>query len=190
MSNKTRLGRDVILNVAVLLAEEVGLENVTLSLLAEKLEVKSPSLYNHLEGLKELQAGMAALSIRRLETAVRDAAVGKSKAEALMGIALAYRKFATENPELYKTILKYPVIEDDEVREAGLSIVRVINQVMEPYHYQEEDIIHFVRGFRSAVHGFVSLEEAGFFQATFDADESYRRLVASLISTLATQGAA
>src|SRR5208283_3705268 len=139
-----RLGRDVILNAAAFLVEEVGVENVTLSLLAEKLEVRSPSLYNHLKGLRELQAGIAALSIRRLENAVRDAAVGKSKGEALTAIALAYRTFATENPQLYKSILKYPVIEDDEVREAGFSLVRVLRRVLEPYHYSEEDTIHFV----------------------------------------------
>jgi AcrR family transcriptional regulator len=187
MGNRMRLGRDVILNAAALLVEEVGLENVTLSLLAERLEVKSPSLYNHLKGLRELQAGIAALSIRRLENEVRNAAVGKSKGEALTEIAFAYRTFATEHPELYKTILKYPAIEDDEVREAGRSLARVLHRVLEPYHYGEEDAIHFVRGFLSALHGFVSLEEAGFFRAPFDAEESYRRLVAGLISLLTTR---
>jgi hypothetical protein len=48
---------------------------------------------------------------------------------------------------------------------------------MQSYHYSEEDTVHFVRGFRSALHGFVSLEEAGFFKSAVDADESYRRLV-------------
>ena len=184
MNNRVRLDRGAVFDAATRLVERVGLENVTLRLLAEKLRVKPPSLYNHVRNLEELLAAVAAHSIRRLEDIVRDAAVGKSRGEALMSMALAYRIFATENPEIYKTILKYPAIEHDEVKEAGLSVVRVLYRVMETYGYSEEDIIHFVRGFRSAVHGFVSLQEAGFFRAPFDADESYERLVASLISAL------
>lgn len=187
MSHKKRLDREIILHAAAGLVEEKGADNVTLNQLAEKLGIKSPSLYNHLSGLNELSANLAKLSLQKLEDAVRNAAVGKAKGEALMEIACAYRKFAKENPELYKVILKLPACEDSNIREAGLAIVRIIYQVMEPYRYSEEDTIHFVRGFRSALHGFVSLEEAGFFKVQVDADISFTRLVSGLISTLTTQ---
>jgi AcrR family transcriptional regulator len=191
MSHKKQLDMEVILTATAELVEEKGLENVTLLQVAEKLGVKSPSLYNHLSGLKELSTGLAKLSMSRLEEAIRNAAVGRSKDDALMQIALAYRNFAKENPELYKATLKFPAFKDDELREAGTAIVRILYQVMEPYHYSEEDTIHLVRGFRSALHGFVSLEEAGFFKAAdIDMEKSYTRLVSGLISTLNTQGGA
>ena len=58
---------------------------------------------------------------------------------------------------------------------------------MEPYKTSKEETIHFVRGFRSALHGFVSLEEAGFFQsAEANEDTSFERLVSRLILTLNT----
>ena len=61
-------------------------------------------------------------------------------------------------------------------------------QVMEPYHLGEEETIHFVRGFRSALHGFVSLEAAGFFRGNgADVDESYRQLAFRLISSLSME---
>jgi len=56
--------------------------------------------------------------------------------------------------------------------------------MMEPYHYSEEDAIHFIRGFRSSLHGFVPLEEADFFKGKVDVEKSYDRFVASFISTL------
>jgi len=58
---------------------------------------------------------------------------------------------------------------------------------MEPYHFSKEETLHFTRGFRSARHGFVSLEAAGFFQSgEADVDKSYEQLVSRLISTLST----
>ncbi|MDD3231176.1 MAG: TetR-like C-terminal domain-containing protein [Oscillospiraceae bacterium] len=59
---------------------------------------------------------------------------------------------------------------------------------MKPYHYSKENTIHFIRGFRSALHGFISLEEAGFFQGTeADVGKSYERLVMRFLSTLTSR---
>lgn len=185
MTTKRSLDSQTILNAAAELAEEKGLENISLLQIAEKLGVKSPSLYNHLSGLQELSMGIANLAINRLEDAIRSAAIGRSKEDALLSIASAYRKFAKENPELYKAILRFPHYNDSGIQEAGHSVVRILYQVMEPYHYSKEDTIHFVRGFRSALHGFISLEEAGFFQSDeANVDKSYKQLVLCLISTL------
>ena len=190
MENRKRLDFDTILNACAVLAEEKGLENITISQLADKLGIKSPSLYNHVSGINELSKGLAKLAIRRLDEIVRDAAVGRSKTQALEEIAIAYRRFAKESPQLYKAILKLPACEDEELQEAAHAVVRIIYQVMEPYHYSEEDTIHFVRGFRSALHGFVSLEEAGFFKCTIDADESYHRLINGFLKLLDMREAA
>lgn len=185
MSPKRGLDTQTILNAAAELAEAKGLENVSLLQVAEKLGVKSPSLYNHLSGVQELSSGIAKLAIARLESTIRNAAVGRSKEKALTAIAVAYRKFAKESPELYKAILRFPDYGDSGVKEAGHAVVRILYQVMEPYHYSKEETIHFVRGFRSALHGFVSLEEAGFFQGTeANEDTSFERLVSRLLSTL------
>ena len=187
MSTKRGLDSQTILNAAAELAEEKGLENVSLLQVAEKLGVKSPSLYKHLSGLQELSSGVANLAISRLDETIRNAAIGRSKEDVLVAIASAYRKFTKENPELYKAILRFPSIHDKDVQEAGHAVVRILYQVMEPYNYSKEETINFIRGFRSALHGFASLEEAGFFQSTeVNVDESYEQLVSRLISTLKT----
>lgn len=93
---KKGLDTQTILNAAAELAEEKGIENVTLLQVAERLGVKSPSLYNHLSGVRELSLGIARMAISRLEEDVRSAAVGRSKGEALMAIAMAYREFEKE----------------------------------------------------------------------------------------------
>jgi AcrR family transcriptional regulator len=189
MSTKRGLDTQTILTAAAELAEEKGLENVSLLQVAEKLGVKSPSLYNHLNGMQELLSGIAELAISRLEEAIRNAAVGRSKDDALTAIASTYRRFAKENLELYKAILRFPDCHDKSVQEAGHAVVRILYQVMESYHFSKAETLHFVRGFRSALHGFVSLEAAGFFQsAEANVDVSYEQMVSRLISNIGYHG--
>lgn len=189
LGSKRRLDRETILRASAELVEEKGFENLTLNQLAERLGVKTPSLYNHLSGFDELTTDLAKLAIRRLEETIRNAAVGKSMGDALKAMAIAYRQFAKDNPQMYKAVLKYPVFEDSEIQEAGQAVVRIFYQVLESYRFSEEDIIHITRGFRSALHGFISLEEAGFFKSAPDIEKSYALLVSGLISVLDKQGA-
>ena len=62
--------------------------------------------------------------------------------------------------------------------------MRTFTQVLKQYPLTQEEILHFSRGFRSAMHGFVSLEAAGFFSNRVNADESYQRFIQQLIRTL------
>lgn len=57
--------------------------------------------------------------------------------------------------------------------EIGLAVVG-------SYGLHGEDGLHAVRGLRSVVHGFASLEVAGGFGLPLDCDESFRRLVEML----------
>lgn len=183
------LDSQMILIAAAELAEEKGLENVSLLQIAQRVGVKPSSLYNHLNGLKEISSGLATLAIGQLDDAIRDAAVGRAGKDALTSITCAYRTFAKENPELYKAIMRFPEYDDRGVRESGHAVIRILYQVLEPYHLGDEETIHFARGLRSAMHGFVSLEEAGFFSDPHvDADESYRVLIACLLSILDGKG--
>lgn len=184
MMSKNRLDKTLIFNTSAELAEDVGLENITLLKLAIKLGVKTPSLYNHINGLKDIYVGLATLAMERLGAVVRDAAIGKSNEEAIIAIANEYRRFAKECPELYKAIIKSPKLHDSQVKEAGHIFVNIIYKVLEGYKYSEEDSIHIVRGLRSIMHGFVSLEAAGFFKLDLDREESFKRLVSGFILSI------
>lgn len=185
MSKRRGLDTQTIFAAAAEVVEEYGLENLSLLKVAEKLGVKSPSLYNHLDGVQGLSYGLAGLAVSRLEETIRNAAIGRSEDEALKAIASEYRKFAMKNPELYKAILRFPAYEDKELQESGHDVIRILYQVLKPYQLNKEETLHFARGFRSALHGFISLESVGFFRCSeVDIDESYEQMVTRFISTL------
>ncbi len=173
-----------IADEAVLLAEERGLDGITVQALADRLGVKPASLYNHVDGLGDILRSVSRLSMLQLEAAIRDAAVGLSGGTALKGVALAYRAFAHSHPELYKAYIRSASLEDPELEEAGRSIARVMHRVVLPTLGEMDASVHFVRGFRSAMHGFVSLEEAGFFHGKADVEQSFRQMTDRLANAL------
>lgn len=181
MSKKRNLSKEIILNTAADLAEEVGFFNISLNQLAKKLEIKSPSLYTYFSGLDDLYVNLMVLSMNRLENTIRNAAVGKSRGEALLAIALAHRQFAKDNPELYKVDLYGHSMSRDDIEAANSSVVDIILKVMDSYSFSREKVTHYMQGLRSAIHGFVSLEQAGYFRSPIDVDVSFTTLIKGLI---------
>jgi hypothetical protein len=87
--------------------------------------------------------------------------------------------------------IDYARIADDPALEAESSrVVNIVVAVLSAYGLQGDDALHAVRGIRSIVHGFATLEAAGNFAMALDRDESFRRLVRLQIDGLRRLAAA
>lgn len=169
------------------LADEVGLEGVTLARLASRLGVRTPSLYNHIDGLDDLRRELALAGTRELGERLGRAAVGKSGEAAVVALAGAYRAFVAERPGLYAaTVRSFRLSDpaDEERRTAEGEVLGVVLDALSGYGLRGDDAVHAARGLRSVVHGFATLEAAGGFGMALDADESFRRLVAAFVEGL------
>jgi len=187
-----RMGLDParVVDVAAAIADAEGLQAVTLARVAGDLGVRPPSLYNHVDGRPDLLRAIAVRSVRELAEALREAAVGRSGAEALTAAAHAYRAYARARPGRYEATLAAPTRGDEEHRAAAAEAVDVMLAVMRAWDLEGDDAIHAVRAFRSAVHGFVAIEAADGFGLAVDVDESFARLVAALAGGLGEPGPA
>ena len=85
------LTRDLVVGAAVDLVDERQLYDVGISSVAESLGVQPSALYHHVENLEALRTAVAAVAVERLAEVLRDAAVGRSGADAVRPIADAYR---------------------------------------------------------------------------------------------------
>ncbi|MDR1412786.1 MAG: WHG domain-containing protein [Actinomycetes bacterium] len=184
MVRQRNLTNDAVMDAAVSLVEQGGLERLTISSLAEKLSVKPPSLYNHVSGIGEVTRQLADIVLSRMEDAVKTAAVGRSKEAAIRAIAIGYRKFALNHPELYRAFTTAPSID---VKERLSSLANTLRQVLAPFELAKRDETNFVRQFHASLHGFVALESAGFFQSVeVPVDDSFASLVDCQIRILKT----
>lgn len=181
------LNTDCIVEAAAELIAEKGFDRFSLRELADRLGVKTASLYNHISSLSELTSNIGQLAFERMAGQLYSGTEDASSFDTLYHIAIGYRKFAKENPELYKTIVKIPSTGGSDLIEKGQSLVHSLYPVLEACGLSEKDIIHFSRTIRSAMHGFVTLEEAGFFGTVVDVDESYSYMVKTLLQSLKTE---
>jgi AcrR family transcriptional regulator len=181
-----RMGLDAgrVVEVAARIADADGLEAVTLARVAADLGVRAPSLYNHVDGRSDLLRAIAVLGVRELTAALREAAVGRSSADALTAAAHAYRAYARAHPGRYAATLAAPTRGDAEHRAAASEAVDVMLAIMRGWDLEGDDAIHAVRAFRSAVHGFVAIEATDGFGMAVDVDASFDRLVATLAGGL------
>lgn len=184
MARSAGIDRAKVITVAAELADAHGLEQLTLAQIAAHLGIKLPSLYNHVDGLPGLRRELALLGVRELGERMAQAAIGKAGDEAVHALAQAYRAYATAHPGRYAAGVRAAPADDPELAELGARVVSVVVTVLQPYDLHDADAIHAVRGLRSIVHGFATLESAGGFGIPLDVDESFRRLVAAYVAGL------
>lgn len=177
MATRQGLDAETVLQAAIEIADQQGVEQLSLAALAAKLNIKTPSLYNHIKGLPDLRKQLSKRGLLLVKEAMIEATIGKAEDDALLAAGVAYVDFARQQPGLYDAISALPDYEDPDLKEVGAGVVSFLLRILAPYGLSEEDALHVVRGFRSLVHGFASLEHQNGFRMGLDRDESLRRLL-------------
>jgi AcrR family transcriptional regulator len=184
MSRRAGLDQEAVVEAAAKLVDEEGIEQLSLGRLAERLGIRTPSLYNHVAGLPGLKHDLALYCLRELLHHITRVTIGKSRAEAIIALADAYRAYARKKPGRYALTQQAPEPNDRELQALAQQVVDVVRAILVPYKLSDEDAIHAIRGLRSIVHGFVSLEGAGGFAMPVDLDESFHWLINVFVAGL------
>ena len=87
MTSRPRLSPDRVVAEAAALADERGIQALSLAPLAERLGVRVPSLYKHVGGLDDLHRRLALAGLRDLADELGAATVGRSGRDALLACA-------------------------------------------------------------------------------------------------------
>ena len=161
---KVGLDKNTIIEAAANMADEIGVANVTLKVLAEELGIKSPSLYKHFSGgLDELNKELMLYGWRILESEITTVAIGKSQDDAIRAICLAYRKFVTEHKGVFEAMQWYNMYQSEEHLQASQGVISVLFRVLDAYGVTEEQKVHIVRMLRGFLQGFSTIESHGGF---------------------------
>jgi AcrR family transcriptional regulator len=183
------LDQAAVVAAASALADEVGFAGLTMGLLAERVGVRTPSLYKHVDSLDALQRGVGLQAARDIDAVLTRAAVGRSGPDAVRAIAEAYRKWALAHPGRYAASVRAPRPEDEEHQAVANEAVRILFDAVAGFGLTDERAIDAVRALRTVIHGFVGLESDGAFQMERDPADSYRFVVDTLISGMRAGGA-
>lgn len=179
------LNKEIIVAAARELIEQDGFQQFSMRKLAEKLEVRTASLYTHIESMEMLftEVGLSALKVQQeyLLNAVQE----KHRDDAVTALAESFRRFALERPELYRLIMQIPSGDDEILKEAAAITASPFMQVLEDYRISDDRRMHWQRVLRGMMHGFVSEEQSGYFtHYPISVDESYKIAVCCAIDGL------
>jgi AcrR family transcriptional regulator len=173
-----RAGLDAgaVVAAAAELADAEGLPALTLTRLAARLGVRTPSLYAHVDGLEDLRRRVAQRGAIELGDVLAGAASGLAGRDALVSVAGAYRRWAHAFPGRYAALQR----AGDADQASAARVVRVVLAVLRGYGLDGDGLIHGARVVRSSLHGFVSLEAGGGFGLPLGLDESFAWLLETL----------
>ncbi|MFJ2902394.1 TetR/AcrR family transcriptional regulator [Streptomyces sp. NPDC087212] len=166
------------------LADEVGFEQVTVSALARRFDVKVASLYSHVRNSHDLKTRIALLVLAEMADRAASALAGRAGKDALVALANVYRDYARAHPGRYAAS-RLRLDPATAAASAGVRHAQMTRAVLRGYDLTEPDQTHAVRLLGSTFHGYVSLELAGgFSHSTPDSQESWTRVLDALDALL------
>jgi AcrR family transcriptional regulator len=176
---------------AAAVADEIGLARLSMSTVAERLGVKAPSLYKHVDGLDDLTRRVALLAATQLGDELRDAMQGLAGRDALEAAARTVRRYVQQHPGRYDaTVGIRPDGPDDPLAVALERTLASFAAALRAYDLPPADDVHALRMLRSALHGFAVIESSGGFQMATDVDASFVWMVDFLDRGLRATGSA
>ncbi|MBO4255141.1 TetR/AcrR family transcriptional regulator [Streptomyces griseorubiginosus] len=166
------------------LADEVGFEQVTVSALARRFEVKVASLYSHVKSSQDLKTRIALFALEELADLAADALAGRSGKDALTAFANVYRDYGREHPGR-SAAARLRLDPETAAASAGVRHAQMTRALLRGYDLPEPEQTHAVRLLGSVFHGYVSLELAGGFSHSLpDSEESWARMLDALDALL------
>ena len=167
-----------VTEAAAAMIDEIGFENLSMGLLAERLGVKTPSLYKHVSSQADLAHRIGVMAMNEFSDALRDATQGWAGSDALAAGAQAMRKFVREHPGRYAAgDAARPTGPDDPLVPAIERVLASWAAMLRGYQLDPGQQIHAMRMLRSALHGFATLEAAGGFRIDTDVDDSFAWMI-------------
>lgn len=154
---------DTIVTAAATVCDEVGYESLTLANLSQRLGVKPPSIYKHLDGLEAVQQGVALMGLRDLNSRLMRAMAGATGADAVVAVALAYWQYSLDHPGVYAGVVGIPPNATGEISAEHDLQIGLCSVVLSGCSLQGDRLRHTVRGLRSLLQGFCTIQGGGGF---------------------------
>jgi AcrR family transcriptional regulator len=177
-----RLSRDAIVNAALTFLDREGWDALTINALATQLGTKGPSLYNHVNSLEDLRRTVRMRVVGDIIEMLKTVGEGRTRDDAVMVMASAYRSYAHHHPGRYSAFTRMPLDGDDpEFTEATRAAAAPVISVLRSYGLDGDEAFYAALEFWSAMHGFVLLEMTGAMNG-IDADAVFTDMVMRLAS--------
>lgn len=184
MSQRAQISLTKILEAAIDICNEEGYEQLALSDVSKRLGIKTPSLYNHIQGLSDLKQKIAYYGLQMLYDSIIHSAIGYIGDEAIISVSKAYIEFVKKYPGLYRSISKAPDPYELQFDTLSNQLVQVFIKLLGAYNLSDDESIHAVRGLRSMLHGFSSIQIDLGFRMNYSQEDSIKFALRTFLNGL------
>jgi AcrR family transcriptional regulator len=172
------LTKSDVLDAAAAIVDEQGTDALTLSRLAERLGVRSQSLYAHVDGLAGLKRDLILYALDLQAVRVRRSVMATSGREALMALMNELVLVNRDHPGLARlTSWSQPDPTDEAMFDALVEVSEPFTILLASYGLSGDDLAHWRRIIWTSLQGFLSLEAADMMTLPADPDQSVHLLM-------------
>ncbi|MBP3609428.1 MAG: TetR/AcrR family transcriptional regulator [Lachnospiraceae bacterium] len=169
MPPKAKFTREEILEMALCITKELGIEAVTARELGNRLGSSARPIFTVFENMEEVKELVIARARALYDTYVEE---GLQSEKAFQGVGIAYIRFAMEQPKLFQLLFMSPVPEGNDI----LSILpvidenygKILNSVQEPYGLEPEAAERIYQHLWTYTHGIATMFATGLCSYTME----------------------
>jgi AcrR family transcriptional regulator len=170
------LDRDTLVAAAADVADRDGWAELTISKVAKEVDRHVTSLYGHVDGLDGLRHAIQVLALRELGDALWEAALGRSRVDALDAVVAVYRDYLRVHPGRSAAIMSIVPGSDPVVHELAARMTEPIYATMRSFGFEGDAVVHAQRVLSATIRGFAIAEAAGIYHTREEADETFRQV--------------
>ena len=180
------LTKEKIVSAAIEIMRRNGFESFSLRVLAESLEVKAASLYKHFENMDELILAVSLKVYEEFDEQQHETvSKAKTRQEAMLALAMAYKDFAHTHPSFYHLLSVLPRMEQQELERVTAIIYAPIMGAINMYQLDDETKLHWTHIYFATVVGFMVVKGTGLSNCSLvNASNSFRLAIRNIISAL------
>ncbi|MFC4772135.1 TetR/AcrR family transcriptional regulator [Enterococcus hermanniensis] len=97
-----RLNKEIVLECAMDLVAESGIDGLRLNKIADRLQVKSPSLYTHTGSVTELRSTVVCQAMNQFREQLVDSLMGRSQLHAFIELGKTWASYAKNQQSFYR----------------------------------------------------------------------------------------
>lgn len=107
----TRLNREIVIQCAMELVCESGINGLRLNKNADRLDVKSPSLYTHTGSVTELRQAVIHQAMQQFREELMDSLMGRAKMGAFLELGKTWMNYANEQSVFFTAFYNNDYLE-------------------------------------------------------------------------------
>ena len=168
------LSREKVIAEACAIANEEGLNAVTITNLANRLGIKKPSLYNHIKDQEDIFGGIMIQGWNHVSNEICQEITNDDPKEAINELSHGIYDYAIANPGIFEAMLWYNTYENEGLKLVSEGLYTFFFSQTDKLGIERNMANHLLRTYRSLIEGFILLVIHNSFGNPVSIEESFQ----------------